>query len=58
MIEAVVVDQDQVWEPVIIEIGLDVLNVGDMIISLKTLWMQKQKRARKIQQMFYLDEGQ
>ena len=37
MIEAVVVDQDQVQEPVLIEIGLDVLNVGNIIILLKTV---------------------
>ena len=37
MIKAVVVDQDQVQEPVLIEMGLDVLNVGSMIILLKTV---------------------
>ena len=36
MIKAVV-DQDQVRESVLIGIGLDVLNVGNMIISLKTV---------------------
>ena len=35
MIKAVV-DQGQVWEPVLIEIGSDVLGVGSMIILLKT----------------------
>ena len=42
IIEAVV-DQDQVWEPVLIEVGLGVLNVGSMIILLKTVWTQIQK---------------
>ena len=46
MIEAVVVDQDQVQEPVLIGIGLDVLNVGSMIIFLKTVGTQIQKRVR------------
>ena len=44
MIEVVVVDQDQVLEPVLIEIGSDVLNVGSMIISLKTVQTQIQKK--------------
>ena len=37
MIEAVVLDQDQVLGAVLIYIELDVLNVGNMIISLMTL---------------------
>ena len=32
VIKAVVVDQDQVQEPVLIEIGLGIFNVGNMII--------------------------
>ena len=43
MIEAVVVDQDQVWEPVLKEIELDVLNVGNVIILLQTIWTQRQR---------------
>ena len=35
MIKAVTVDQDQVRKPVLIEIELYVLNVGNMIISVK-----------------------
>ena len=37
MIKEVVVDQDQYEEPLLIGIGLDVLNVGNMIILLKTI---------------------
>ena len=37
IIKAVVVDLDQVSEPVLIEIGLEVLNVGSMIILVKTV---------------------
>ena len=37
MMEVVVVGQDQVQELVLIETGLDALNVGNMIISLKTV---------------------
>ena len=37
MIKAVVGDKDQFQEPGLIGIGLDVLNVGSMIISLKTV---------------------
>ena len=33
----VVVDQDQVQEPVLIEIELDILNAGSIIIMLKTV---------------------
>ena len=48
MIEAVVVGQDWVWEPILIEIKLDVLNVGNMIILQKTLQNQiKKKRQNK-----------
>ena len=37
MIKAVVVDQDKVQEPVLIEMRLEVLNVGCMIILLNTV---------------------
>ena len=43
MIKAVV-DQDQVQEPILMEIGLDVLNVGSMIIMLNTVQTQIQKK--------------
>ena len=43
MFKAVVVDQDQVQEPVLIEIELDVLNVGNMIILLMTVQTQRWK---------------
>ena len=46
MIKAVVLDQDQVHEPVLIEIGLDVLNVGNAIILLKTVKLRYRKRVR------------
>ena len=46
IIEAVVVDQDQVPKPVLTEIGLYVLNVGNMIILLKTAQTQKQKESQ------------
>ena len=35
----VVVDQDQIWEPVLIGIGWDVLYVGSMTIWSKTAWI-------------------
>ena len=47
MIEAVLVDQDQVWDPVVIKIGLDGLNVGSMIILLETVQTQIQKKKKK-----------
>ena len=37
MTKAVLLDQDQVLEPVLLEIELDVLNVGNVIILLKTV---------------------
>ena len=37
-----IVDWDQVQEQVQIEIGLDVLNVGNMIISQGNVWLGKQ----------------
>ena len=37
MVEAVLVDQDQVQEPLPIEIEFDVLNARDMVILLKTV---------------------
>ena len=42
MIKAVVVDQDH---PLLIGIGLDVLNVGSMITLLKTVQTQIQEKA-------------
>ena len=41
----VVVDQDQVQEAVLIDIGLDVLNIGSMTSLLKTVQTQIQKRT-------------
>ena len=46
MIEAVVVDQDQVSELVLTEIELDIFNVGNMSILLKTVQIQKQKESQ------------
>ena len=46
MIEAVAVGQDQVQEPVLTEIGLDVSNVGNMIILLRTAQTHKQKKSQ------------
>ena len=50
MIEAIV-DQDQVWEPVLIEIELDVLHVGNMIILLMIVqtqgWKENQSKYSK-----------
>ena len=47
MIEAIAVCQDQVLEQVLTEIGLVILNLGNMIISLRTVQIQKnRKRAR------------
>ena len=43
MIE-VVVGQDQVQEPVVIETELDALSEGNMIILLKTVQIHKQKK--------------
>ena len=40
------VDQDQVREPVLIEVELDVLNVRNMIILLKTVQTQRQKESQ------------
>ena len=41
-----VASQDQVWEPVLTEIGLDVLNVGNMIIFPKIVQTHKQKDSQ------------
>ena len=41
MISAAAIDEDWVQGPVLIGIGLDVLNVGNMTISLKTVQTQK-----------------
>ena len=38
MTEVVVVGRDQIQELVLIEIGLDVINVESMIILQKTVW--------------------
>ena len=46
MISAVVLGQEQVWEPVLTEIGLNVLNVGHMIILLRTMQIHKQKKSQ------------
>ena len=46
MIKAVLVGQDHVWEPVLREIELDVFNVKNMIISLKTFKTQKPKESQ------------
>ena len=46
MTEAEAVGLDQVQEPVLAEIGLDVLNVGNMIISLRTIQIHKQKKSQ------------
>ena len=46
MIKAVVVDQDQVQEPVLTGVGLDVLHVGSMIILLKTVQTHIQKKSQ------------
>ena len=45
MIE-VVVGEDQVQEPVPIEIELDAINVGNMIILLRTVQLLKQKKKQ------------
>ena len=42
MIKAVV-EQDQIWEQVLLEIGLEVLDEGRMIILLKNVWMRQRK---------------
>ena len=44
MIEVVVVDLDQVQEPLLTETELDALSVGNMIILLKSVQILKQKR--------------
>ena len=46
MIEAVAVGLDQVQEPVLIDWGFGVLNVGNMIISLRTVQILKQKKSQ------------
>ena len=47
MIE-VIVGQDQVKKPVLIETELHALSVGNMIILLKTVQIHKQKRNQNI----------
>ena len=44
MAEVVVVGQDQVYEILLTEIELDAFSVGNMIISLKTVQLHKQKK--------------
>ena len=44
MTEVVAVGQDQVWQPLLVGIGLDVLNVGNMTILLKTVQTHKQRK--------------
>ena len=46
MTEAVAIGLDQVWEPVLTDIGLHVINVGNMIILLRTVWICKQKKSQ------------
>ena len=46
MSKAVAVGVDYVGELVLTEIGLDVLNVGIIIILLKTVQIQKQKNSQ------------
>ena len=41
MIEVVVVGQDQVQEPVLIEAELDATSVGNMIILLRTVQLHR-----------------
>ena len=54
-----VVGPDQVWEWVLLGIGLDVLNVGSMIILPKTVqiyWIHKKEQSEQIQQLLNLEE--
>ena len=46
MTEVVVIGQDQVQEPVLIGIGLDVSNVGNMIILLKIVQIHKHRKSQ------------
>ena len=46
MISVVVVGQGQVQEPALTEMKLDVLNVGGMIIFLKTVQFYKHKKSQ------------
>ena len=52
------VGHDQVQEPVLIETELHALSVGNMIISLKTVQIHKQKEPEQIQQMYNFNEDQ
>ena len=59
MIGPGVVDQDQAWEPVLIEIELDVVNAGSMINFAKDCAnSDTEKESGQIQQMSNLDEDQ
>ena len=46
IIEAVAVGLDQFQKPALTEIGLDVLNVGNMRISLRTVQIHKNKKSQ------------
>ena len=46
MTEVEAIGQDQVQEPVLTEIELDALNVGNMIILLKSFQIHKQKKSQ------------
>ena len=46
MMETVTVGLDQIWELALTEIGLHVLNVGNMVISLRTVQLCKQKKSQ------------
>ena len=48
MIEAVALGLDQVKELALTEIGLDVLNVGNIIISLRNVQLCKQKKSKML----------
>ena len=58
MTEAVSVGLAQVCEPVLIEIGLDDLNVGNMIILLRIVQFTNRKKPRTNIKMYYLDKDQ
>ena len=45
MIKVVAVGEDHVQEPVLIGIGLDILNVDNMIILLKMVQIHKQRKS-------------
>ena len=53
-IEAIVVDQDQVWEPLLTEIGLDVYDY----FTIDCPNSQTEKEPEQIQHIYNLDEDQ